>query len=214
MGFIGRRHARLSWREILVDQRVPMSYLAAAILAAVCLIQADSPRTLFQLSLARAAAAGAFVLAGVAWRSWAAGHLHKKTVLATSGPYGLCRHPLYLGSLAILLGFSLLLKRPESLWIALSPLLLVYHLAIGQEERRLAERHGQAWSAYAASVPRLIPSWRAIGGRSVAPIAATALRGSSGRWAVATWLRNREYRALAAAPTGLAAIALWYSLAC
>ena len=45
------------------------------------------------------------VFSGLALRSWAAGTLHKRTQLATSGPYALVRHPLYIGSLFMMLGF-------------------------------------------------------------------------------------------------------------
>lgn len=48
----------------------------------------------------------ALLVGGLLLRSWAAGVIEKQSVLAVTGPYALVRHPLYLGSFLIALGFA------------------------------------------------------------------------------------------------------------
>ena len=57
---------------------------------------------------ARSLAIGAVVAAiGEAIRIWAAGHLEKGREVTMSGPYAFTRHPLYLGSSLIGIGFAI-----------------------------------------------------------------------------------------------------------
>jgi protein-S-isoprenylcysteine O-methyltransferase Ste14 len=63
------------------------------------------------------------VVAGVAIRLWASGHVKKDKVLATDGPYAYVRHPLYVGNLILLFGFSL----ASGLWWSF-PVLIVFLL--------------------------------------------------------------------------------------
>ena len=44
---------------------------------------------------------------GMLVRLWASGHVMKNEVLATTGPYGYVRHPLYVGNLLICIGLCL-----------------------------------------------------------------------------------------------------------
>ena len=50
------------------------------------------------------------MLAGGAVRVWAAGYLFKTHELAMWGPYAYVRHPLYLGRLLLLCGFTLMAR--------------------------------------------------------------------------------------------------------
>ena len=52
---------------------------------------------------AHAAAGIIFLVSGVLIRFWARGHF-ERVRLFTTGPYALVRHPLYLGSLFIVVG--------------------------------------------------------------------------------------------------------------
>ncbi|HUT86260.1 MAG TPA: methyltransferase, partial [Elusimicrobiales bacterium] len=45
---------------------------------------------------------------GEAIRLWASGYLKKDKELAVTGPYRIVRHPLYVGSFLIALGFTLI----------------------------------------------------------------------------------------------------------
>ena len=61
-------------------------------------------------------------LAGQLFRIFAAGTIFKNKELASDGAYSLVRHPLYLGNILILGGFSL---ASGNLWVALAVLLYV-----------------------------------------------------------------------------------------
>jgi len=103
---------------------------------------------------------GILVLAGLATRVWAAGHLSRSTELTTSGPYAYLRDPLYLGRLFFIVGLCTM----GSGW---DWLLLVVGLGVffgsymprkrRKEMARLEARFGEAYTRYAAQVRSLIP---------------------------------------------------------
>lgn len=97
------------------------------------------------------------ILAGLWFRLAAYGCLKKKEVLATTGVYSLCRHPLYLGSILLTYGFCCLLNDVWN-WVAATAYFLVfYSLTIVWEEIRLSERYGAAHEAYTQTTPILLP---------------------------------------------------------
>lgn len=102
---------------------------------------------------------------GVALRLAAYGNLRKKDVLATTGVYSLCRHPLYLGSILLTYGFCLVLGDAENYVFATAYFLVFYPLTILWEEARLAERYGAAYEPYRRETPLLIPRGRFCAGR-------------------------------------------------
>jgi len=122
-------------------------------------------------SLAIGAAVGAV---GEAIRIWAAGHLEKGREVTTSGPYAMTRHPLYLGSTIMGVGFALAADRVLVAALVLAYLLVTIVAAIRSEEAHLTEKFGTAYPAYRD-------------GR--APAAAR-------QFSLARAWRNREYRAL------------------
>jgi protein-S-isoprenylcysteine O-methyltransferase Ste14 len=78
--------------------------------------------------------------------------------LVDSGPFGVLRNPLYVGNIAIWVGFALTARL---VWLA--PVIVVlmgieYHAIVRWEERLLESRLGDAYRAYAARVPRWIPT--------------------------------------------------------
>jgi protein-S-isoprenylcysteine O-methyltransferase Ste14 len=97
------------------------------------------------------------IAGGTAFRLWAYGHLQKKDHLARSGPYALCRHPLYLGSITLAYGFCFLLRDDKNFIAATAYFLVFYTIAIIWEEVRLGERYGDEHACYAAETPLLIP---------------------------------------------------------
>ncbi len=77
--------------------------------------------------------------------------------LVDSGPFGLLRNPLYVGNIALWVGFALTARL---VWLA--PLVIVllgleYHAIVRWEETLLESRLGQAYREYAARVPRWLP---------------------------------------------------------
>jgi protein-S-isoprenylcysteine O-methyltransferase Ste14 len=105
------------------------------------------------------------VIAGLAIRGLASGHLQKNEQLATGGPYAYTRNPLYLGSLILAVGFALAAR---SWWIAGGIVLLffvIYLPVIRSEENFLRERFPQ-FDEYAREVPSLLPRLTRFGKRS------------------------------------------------
>ena len=80
--------------------------------------------------------------------------------LVASGPFALVRNPLYVGNIALWVGFALTARL---VWLA--PVILVvlaaeYHAIVRWEERLLHQRIGEPYANYVAGVPRWIPSLR------------------------------------------------------
>ena len=99
-----------------------------------------------------------FVL-GTAIRLWASGVIAKNKQLATSGPYVYVRHPLYVGNILIIFGFS----AASYIWwtplAALAFLLFYYPPAIEYEERKLRRIFGAAWDDYVRGTKALLPTF-------------------------------------------------------
>ena len=138
------------------------------------------------------------VVLGLLLRSWAAGMLAKKKRLACDGPYALVRHPLYLGSILMMLGFALLTGMWWNLPISALIALLSFGTAIASEERFLAEKFGNRWTAYAVERGRLLPL--GVAGNL------------AGQWDVRRWARNREFNAWIGAMIGWLSLLAWFSV--
>lgn len=118
------------------------------------------------------------VAAGLLLRSWAAGIVHKNRALAATGPYSLVRHPLYLGSFIIVLGFATVMEDYLALAVGTVIALLIFTARIVQEERLLAERFGATWDRWAARTGRMLPEF--------------PLHYVHGAWSLDRWRANRE----------------------
>ncbi|MBI4568028.1 MAG: isoprenylcysteine carboxylmethyltransferase family protein [Planctomycetes bacterium] len=97
------------------------------------------------------------VCVGALLRAWAAGHIVKREAIAAAGPYRHVRHPLYLGSLLIGIGFGLFVGDGLVLGCVAVYSSLFYTLAILDEEAKMTARFGEAYRAYARSTGRLLP---------------------------------------------------------
>jgi hypothetical protein len=131
---------------------------------------------------------GAIIAAvGEAVRIWAAGHLEKSREVTTSGPYRWTRHPLYLGSAIITIGFVVATRSVTVAVLATAYLLATYTAAIRREEAFLTAKFGEAYPDYRAGrlggVARTFSLERAM-------------------------LKNREYRAVAGIAVALAVLAV------
>lgn len=161
--------------EALARWRVPLGFVCG--IAALALAE-PTPPTLY--------AGAAIAVAGEAIRVWAAGHLEKSREVTTSGPYRYTRHPLYLGSAIMTLGFAVAANSLFVAAIAAVYLAVTYSSAIRREEAFLTERFGAAYPDYKA-------------GR---------IGGVARRFAFERAMRNREYRAVFGLVTALAILAL------
>ena len=104
-------------------------------------------------------AAGATIaLAGEGLRIWAAGHLVKGAEVTVSGPYRLMRHPLYVGSAAMGVGFGVAAASPLAAGVVLGYLAVMIAVAVRLEEATLRADFGEAHARYVAG--RAAPSTR------------------------------------------------------
>jgi protein-S-isoprenylcysteine O-methyltransferase Ste14 len=178
-------------RSFWMRWRVRLGYPLALVF---WLLAAPTPRSILL--------GGIIAVFGLFIRGAAAGHLHKDQELATTGPYGRTRNPLYLGSALLAAGFVV---AGRSWWAGLlvaAYFAVFYYTVMRNEEEDLRARFGAAFNHYAARVPLFFPFW--VGSDFEAR--ATGNRGDSFSWA--QYRRNREYRALLGAIAGLAALGL------
>lgn len=187
-----------SFRDFLVKQRVTISLFVFSSLMLKDLVTGTRPHDTGNFQDPLAVTGIVTVLLGLAIRSWAAGVINKSKVLATTGPYRLCRHPLYLGSLLMMFGFCVLVGNLLDACVVFGPVLVIYLLTIQREERRLAERHGAAWTQYAATAPQFFP-YRPFGQFGC-------------EWSWSQWLANREYKAAVTATAALLLLHLCQAL--
>jgi protein-S-isoprenylcysteine O-methyltransferase Ste14 len=144
----------------------------------------------------------AFV-AGAGMRVWATLYIggRKERDLMTEGPYSICRNPLYVGSLLLMVGAGLLMKSLV-FTVAVAVVAAVYLVAtVPIEEQYLRATHGEAFDRYAARVPRIVPSLAAFHTPPTIEVTVRALRlecARASRWiwlpAVAlgvAWLRQQ-----------------------
>lgn len=105
-------------------------------------------------------AGGLVFCAGMAVRLWASGYVMKNEVLATIGPYGYVRHPLYVGNLLMALGICL----ASGLWwsypLMAAMILYFYPHTIRYEDRKLRRNFGAEWERWAAVTRALWPRLR------------------------------------------------------
>ena len=77
--------------------------------------------------------------------------------LVSSGPFAWVRNPLYLGNIAIWVGFALTARLVWLAPVILFLLGLEYHAIVRWEEELLESRLGEAYREYKSRVPRWLP---------------------------------------------------------
>ena len=145
-----RRTGLLGWFDRIRYKEIYRQALGL-ILVAVCAVFAapGQPRILIGLLIA---------LAGQLFRIYAAGTIFKNQQLASDGAYSLVRHPLYLGNILILGGFSL---AGGNLWVALAVLLFFlvwYPAAIRYEDAKLERIFGDDWRQWSQGTNAVLPN--------------------------------------------------------
>ncbi len=137
-------------------------------------------------SWATIAVGGLIALPGEALRLWAAGHIEKGREITRSGPYRFVRHPLYLGSSIMAIGFAVAAGSGFVVLLVILYMGLTLLAAMRTEERALDQKFKGEYSAYregrAEPVERPF-SWSRV-------------------------VANREYRAAAGVLIGLSVLVL------
>jgi protein-S-isoprenylcysteine O-methyltransferase Ste14 len=121
----------------LARLRVPLGFACAA----VTLLLAD-PTSASLLTGAGVA------LIGEALRVWAAGHIEKGREVTRSGPYRLMRHPLYVGSVIMSVGFMLAARSVVVAVIVATYMAATVFAAVRTEEATLDQRFAGEYTAY------------------------------------------------------------------
>ena len=136
-------------------------------------------------------------LLGEALRLWANGYVGHRKVnvtqkwrndpkighLITGGPYAHVRHPLYVGTFLIGLGFCVAMR---SFVVAIGALLffaIVYRAKVAREEETILGEWGDEYEAYRRAVPRWFPTMRPY-------------RDRDGRWSWAGIRASQELKTL------------------
>jgi protein-S-isoprenylcysteine O-methyltransferase Ste14 len=98
-----------------------------------------------------------FSTAGMLVRLWASGFVMKNEVLATSGPYGLVRHPLYVGNILIAVGFCFAAQIWWGYLLSLAMLFFYYPQTIKFEDHHLRNIFRESWDVWASETKALWP---------------------------------------------------------
>ena len=123
-------------------------------------------------------ATGACLVAlGELTRLWAVRHIgvisrtrsDRLGPLVSTGPFALVRNPLYIGNIALWVGFACAAHVPMLAPLVAVVLGLEYHAIVRWEEALLESRRGQEYRDYAARVPRWVP--RRLSASSPSPAA-------------------------------------------
>jgi len=105
------------------------------------------------------------VMIGEAVRLWGVRHIGvisrtrsgRLGPLVASGPFALVRNPLYLGNIALWIGFALSARLVWLAPVVAAVLGFEYHAIVRWEEQRLEAQIGAPYRAYCARVPRWLP---------------------------------------------------------
>lgn len=144
------RRLASGWRRIVEQHRIRVSVLFA--LVALYFARPSWDSIMLGLPV---------IAIGEGVRIWASGHIQKMAEVTRTGPYSLCRHPLYLGHAFITLGFLL---AAANLWLLLAGMvvfLLIFVPTMDREEGDLVRHFGEEYRQYMQAVPRFIPRFSA-----------------------------------------------------
>jgi len=99
-----------------------------------------------------------FILFGLVIRLWANGYAIKMDKLTTSGPYAFIRHPLYVGTMLIAVGFIIMLKIYDIGTLFIILMAIVYYRTIKKEESMLEVKFRDEYLKYKKKVPAIFPT--------------------------------------------------------
>jgi protein-S-isoprenylcysteine O-methyltransferase Ste14 len=137
--------------------------LSQALGIAVALVMAVSKKTLIDDAPFVAGcmfALGCFLVGtAVVGRVWCGQYIagYKARTLVRSGPYSMCRNPLYFFSLLGGIGVALCSKSITITLVVMLGFALIYPFTIASEEKKLRKIFGSEFDQYVAAVPKFLP---------------------------------------------------------
>jgi protein-S-isoprenylcysteine O-methyltransferase Ste14 len=120
----------------------------------------QAKHALFEESLYLAGVAlVALCVVGRAWSlSYISGNKNKK--LINTGPYSICRNPLYFSNFVGAVGLGLCTETLILTFSAVAVFALIYNQVIKREEKKLLDLFGVQYASYSERVPRFLPSFK------------------------------------------------------
>jgi len=143
---VSERPSAGGWRSIVEQHRIKLS----ATFALVALYFAVPSWSSIAWGLP-------LIVLGEGIRIWASGHIQKMAEVTQTGPYSLCRHPLYLGHAFITAGFLLAAANIWLLIFGMIVFLLIFLPTMDREEGDLLQHFGEEYRRYMQKVPRFFP---------------------------------------------------------
>lgn len=166
---------KIKLKDLLTQLRV-YRVRVGVLLALVCLYFARPSHHSFIIGIP-------MLILGEIIRVWASGHILKSSSLTVSGPYSYFRHPLYIGSLIIGIGFAFISKSIGMIICLIIYFALFYPITIIKEEKILQEKFKDSFDTYKDSVSTFFTksfTWY--------------LPGKYSQFKLSLFLLNREYR--------------------
>ena len=134
--------------KALLRARIPASILMGA---AILLLAHPSMHS-WALGLA-------VITLGEALRIWASGYIHKSAEVTSTGPYAMCRHPLYLGHFIIATGFCIAADSVLAFIIVGISFFIIYVPTWKNEEKNLINLFGETYREFMTSRCAILPRW-------------------------------------------------------
>ena len=184
--------------RFLIRNRIRLTFVIVLAFVSENIMKKTRPHDIFSFQDLPGLIGLLLVLGGILLRSWAAGIICKEGSLATTGPYGLTRHPLYVGSLLMAFGFLCIIGDKNFIWAIFCMAIVVYSPTIRKEELSLASKFKEEWGKYTQRVYMFFPK--------------KVPRNMFTGWSLSGWLNNREYRAFFTSLLVLALLKLWHEL--
>lgn len=119
-----------------------------------------------------------FLLAGLIIRIWSIFYIggRKSHQLVTEGPYSICRNPLYVGNIILVIGVGLCFESIPLLAAAFLVLIPVHIVATRLEERHLESKFPAEYPKYREKVPRFWPRLRNYQTQDTVAVSVRAIR--------------------------------------
>jgi protein-S-isoprenylcysteine O-methyltransferase Ste14 len=153
--------------------REPIAFLACAVAMGAAVASHDpsapTPNALVITGEFTAVIGFAWMMLSVTFLGRCFGVLPEARGLVTRGPYGVVRHPVYLGEIAACCGLTIAAPTIVNA-VVLGVFAVAQAIRMRLEERALRDAFPDEYGSYARSVPRIIP----VAGRRLSPQAEVA----------------------------------------
>jgi protein-S-isoprenylcysteine O-methyltransferase Ste14 len=152
----------MSSRRLVRKNRILFTRIFAAAVGALLLFSGSRWEVVEMYSTALFAVGAVMVGVATVGRLWCNLYIcgRKSTELITTGPYSMCRNPLYFFSLIGAIGLGLTTETISFAVLFLIVFSIYYPFVIRSEEKRLGEIHGAEYQKYRKEVPSFMPSLR------------------------------------------------------